>query len=583
MGKLKKNSRSSRHRSNPLAVSRKATSSKQDEQLTKNKILPLIAKLKSTTPNEKSMALGSIAVMSDDPKFRKLLLKERLVQIVLEQCLTDSNSEIVVESFGLLRNLVLEEGYDVAVYLWRQNIWRVIQDNLNKCVKGWHVYKVDATSLDKVAKSLLFDMIENLISLIVGLCDSSDDIFNAVMKEMNSLREFLKDILAVALDLKNKELKITVSLFNAILDLIYDFSTISDEFVQSLTSEWDLNFELLETFVNEVPRFTNLSRVYIQGIRLQLVDISDQSAFVQIVAKILGTLTTIDIGLNRDIMLKEIDNGKLDELKMDAKKRVDARAEFQTVELSLELLTAMIELISYNDSLDAELANALCTQVRDVLIALIPHLEFRSRALTALNNLSWLFVSIQVPQWTSIAQQIWVELSQLDLSQCDVEEKTSIFGCLWAILNVVPLELDSSFVQSLCQELDSNSSSSDNVEYSIRLVGVLSMLAKQQGQVERNLLISQLLFNLLESDKTPSRLTFEILDQLYDIYGDSLYDYNTPVFVSQCYLKRLEQLAPRVKTSFKLIDKNVDKEFKLKAEEIYNNLGRFIDYKKSEV
>jgi hypothetical protein len=585
MGKLKKNSRSSRHRANPLAV-RANRENKQDEQLTKNKILPLIAKLRSLAPNDRSMALGTISIMCDDPKFRKLLLKERLVQIIMEQCLTDSNSEIVVESFGLLRNLVIEEGYDVAIYLWRQNIWKVIQENLNKSTRGFHLFREKPEEFDKVATTLLFDMIENLISLITGLCDSTDEILNTVMTEISALRMFLKEVLVYALDLEKKELKITVSLFNAILDMIYDLSSQSDDFIKSLNSEWDLNISLLESFVDEVTKFNELSKVYIQGVKLQTLDILKDEGLVQIISKIISSIQSIDVEASRNIMIAEVDNTKAEELKDDVKRRAAARTQFQAIEISVEILTAIMEMISYNESFSDELLQLLTSQIPQLLVSLLPHLEFRSRVLTALNNLSWLFITVQngVEEWSIVAGDVWQQAGTL-IPDCDLEEKVSLFGTLWAISMVKDLPLDDSFVQSVIQELEQMLSVEDEMkdEYLVRLIGVLSTLAKKQGVVERNRAISQLLLKLLNEKKVSNRVIVEILDQMFEIYEDCAYDYDAPVFVQMGYLDQLKALKPEVRASLKMIDKNIDRELKMKSEEVYNNLGRFIEYKESEL
>jgi hypothetical protein len=546
----------------------------------------LIAKLKSLAPNDRSMALGTISIMCDDPKFRKLLLKERLVQIIMEQCLTDSNSEIVVESFGLLRNLVIEEGYDVAVYLWRQNIWKVIQENLNKSTRGFHLFREKPEEFDKVATTLLFDMIENLISLITGLCDSTDDILNTVMNEMSTLRMFLKEVLRYALDLEKKELKITVSLFNAILDMIYDLSSQSDDFIKSLDSEWDLNISLLESFVDEVTKFNELSKVYIQGVKLQTLNTLKDEGLVQIISKIISSIQSIDVEASRNIMIAEVDNTKTEELKDDVKRRAAARTQFQAIEISVEILTAIMEMISYNESFSDELLQLLTSQIPQLLVSLLPHLEFRSRVLTALNNLSWLFITVQngVEEWSSVAGDVWQHAGSL-IPDCDLEEKISVFGTLWAISMVKDLLLDDSFVQSVIQELEQVLSVEDEMkdEYLVRLIGVVSTLAKKQGAVERNRAISQLLLKLLNEKKVSNRVIVEILDQMFEIYDDCAYDYDAPVFVQLGYLDQLKALRPEVRANLKMIDKNVDRELKIKGEEVYNNLGRFIEYKESEL
>lgn len=119
MGKLKRGRKNQKARVNPIANNSKKNFDKQeikDENTRNSKILPLINNLKSSVPNDKTMALGAITVLCEDERMRKLLLKEKLVLIIMEQCLNDSNDEIVVESFGLLRNIGIEEGYEVTKF-----------------------------------------------------------------------------------------------------------------------------------------------------------------------------------------------------------------------------------------------------------------------------------------------------------------------------------------------------------------------------------------------------------------------------------------------------------------------------------
>jgi hypothetical protein len=58
----------------------------------------------------------------EDDKTRKLLLRERVVQILLEQTITDSGLESKSAGWGILRNLALEEEADFSVHLYRQDI-----------------------------------------------------------------------------------------------------------------------------------------------------------------------------------------------------------------------------------------------------------------------------------------------------------------------------------------------------------------------------------------------------------------------------------------------------------------------------
>ncbi|CDR43313.1 CYFA0S11e03818g1_1 [Cyberlindnera fabianii] len=600
MGKLKKRSRSAKSRVNPLAT--RAKQDKQDDTLTKNKIVPMIEKLKSAIPNDRSMALGSIAVMSDDPRMRKLLLKEKLVQIILERCLTDNNPEFVMESFGLLRNLVIDEGYDVAVYLWRQNIMITIEKSLEKCKTGFEHYVADPKKYGKVESTQLFDLTENLISLITGLAGSSEDIFDAIQIKIQQYKAFIKSILEFAISGTEQELRISNSLLNSILDLIYDFASQSQSFIQQLTTEWNVDFNTLNIFINTSTRINALSRVYIQGINLQLLESANisPSTIPQNIATIISTtisqVTSIDISAASAILLAEVDNTQPESLKDDAKRRANARSELQAVQLAVEIITAAIELTAFltsstNDNLYALYLN----QVPEVLVALLTEEVYRGRALTAINNLCWLFVTVQyaLAEWEKCAVVIWGKVLEcLSATELDVDQKITAFGSLWAILEVLgdEISVDDGFVKQTLEEYEktltskiSDADEEQKVEYLSRLIGFLGCLAKGQGHVERNRVIGgAFMATLNKLPAVPSAVVIEILDVFYEIYGDAEFDYDESVFVQEGYLEKLQQVSPRVKTAVKLVDRNRQPELKSRGDEVFNNLGRFIQYKKSE-
>lgn len=604
MGKLKKRSRSSRHRVNPISKQNK--DERQDASLRESKILPLIAKLKSAVPNDKSMALGTISVMCEDEKFRTLLLKEKLLQVVMEQCLNDENSEIVVESFGLLRNLVIEEGYDVAMYLWRQNIWITIESNLAKAKSSFETLEKSQEKVQKNESRLLFDYIENLIALVVGLANGSNDLFEQVLNKIEPVASFIKSILEFGVDIEHKSLKTSVSLYNSILDLIYDFSSQSIEFINALNQTWNIDINLLEKFTKEA-NLNKLPNVYIQGIKLQILEasesIADKDAVIaEIIDKIITEVKDINIENARNTLLTKVDNTNNVVVADDTKKRATAKAELQAIALAVELITAAVEIVAMakmpedGDAPEVEEANTdalltlLLNNVPEVLIHLLQYDEFKTGTLTALNNLSWLFATLKLAleDWALVASKIWEVITQ-NLGGT-IEDKISSFGVLWAIITVVheQIKIENSFITSTITEFNNTANQQTldqdlKEEYLVRLVGFLGTLAQFQGNVERNAEISQFLFQILDAlPATSSKIVIEILDLIYEIYGDAEFDYDEPVFVQGNYLQALQDLTPRIKHSVKLVDKNVDPELKLKGEEVFVNLGRFIDYKKKE-
>ena len=99
-----------------------------------SKIGPLIDKLKSLVLNDKSMAIGVINVLAEDEQMRQELINNDIVLVLMQYCLNDANAseDILIESFGLLRNLIIEEGYDIIQFIWDNDIWTIVENNLNK-------------------------------------------------------------------------------------------------------------------------------------------------------------------------------------------------------------------------------------------------------------------------------------------------------------------------------------------------------------------------------------------------------------------------------------------------------------------
>ena len=94
----------------------------QHSALRESKILPVVKNISSLDASERVQAVTAIANLVEDPTCRKLLLKERVVIALMGQVLNDSSPEVVVRGWGALRNLAVEEGYDVCLHMYRRDI-----------------------------------------------------------------------------------------------------------------------------------------------------------------------------------------------------------------------------------------------------------------------------------------------------------------------------------------------------------------------------------------------------------------------------------------------------------------------------
>jgi hypothetical protein len=126
MGKSKRRNRAKDHRANPTAKAIKPPTDPELAELRQKRILPVLQDLQSPDLNTRLAAARAITNLIDDIKTRKLLLREQIVKILLEQTLTDLSVETRADGWGILRNLVIEEDRDFCVYLYRQDILTAI-------------------------------------------------------------------------------------------------------------------------------------------------------------------------------------------------------------------------------------------------------------------------------------------------------------------------------------------------------------------------------------------------------------------------------------------------------------------------
>lgn len=120
MGKYRKKDRP-RGRADPISgrpakVLDAATAALRDQ-----KVLPAVAALRADTKS-KTVAATTIANLIEDERCRKLLLREGLVRLLMEDTINDSDLEVACKGWGILRNLALAEQPDFCLHLYRQDI-----------------------------------------------------------------------------------------------------------------------------------------------------------------------------------------------------------------------------------------------------------------------------------------------------------------------------------------------------------------------------------------------------------------------------------------------------------------------------
>lgn len=629
MGKLKKGRKNQKARNNPLA-GKKGHATKQevkDESTRQSKILPLINKLTSTVPNERAMAVGAITVLAEDARMRRMLLKERLLAILMENCLNDLNDEIVVESFGLLRNIAIEEGYEVAKFCWRQNIWAAIEAALAKIEKSFKFLSEDdeKKKSEKAKTQLLYDFTENVLLLVVALASGSGDLYDGVFAKIDP-------ILVLVVDLINwnvPTMRTSFKLLNALLDFVYEFSSESLEFIQKLKIIGAFDIEKLAEAVSASSHDNNrLGRVYVEGIRYQMYEAAgaDKNATANAVLGRLFEITTrVDLNTvasqlapvdNANEPIKPPTDGPTEDIDQqisgDTPEKAQARSDVQALEVALDISTSVVEYVAVGEpgepvEISPELTETVMSRAFPSFRELLVHderlggvLQLSSKALAALNNVVWLFLAADnVPNdWDEQVETLW-EVAVRLLARDNLSLQKECLSVLWAVAKTVPEMLsrvDNTIVESLmarCQrlaeELPDATDATELVEFVLATVGFLGAVAPGTevlvvGQIGEFLLLSATFFAQegRHADTAAVEVVVETLNAVYDVFGDGSYAYDQPVFVQGGFLERLRSLQGPVREVYKSIDKNRHAELRMRAEEAWTNLGRFVQYKEEE-
>ncbi|KAK6533353.1 hypothetical protein TWF694_002303 [Orbilia ellipsospora] len=170
-----------------------ATNTAEAEIIRDQKISPIIAGIQSAIPTERAQHLIAATSIIEDPVCRKLLLREHIVRLVMEQSLCDSAQEVVAAAWAFLNSLVLYEGYDVAVHLYRKEILKHV-DGIIKNIEPIIIkITTDPKAVSTLSQSLLWDCAHSVVSLLVGLNETTQEVLEAVSNP--KILEFVSKLL----------------------------------------------------------------------------------------------------------------------------------------------------------------------------------------------------------------------------------------------------------------------------------------------------------------------------------------------------------------------------------------------------
>ncbi|OWB73354.1 hypothetical protein B5S31_g3092 [[Candida] boidinii] len=466
MGKLKRRSKAAvaRAKNNSL---QKSTDIQNSASADAKKIAPLLEKLSSTSPNDKCMAISSITLLCDrDQNIRTQFLKQNLIKLVFEKCLNDNNDEVTTTAFGLLRNLVIEEGYDIAIYLWRQDIWISIEVGLKKSIES--LKHLNDSNIKSENKIMLFDFIDNLLSLISGISDTSDELFDKIYDKFynNGFVNLIKDIIELQKYQVNSKLLIST------LNFIYEMSTLSYRFIDDLHNESKINYNN-ELILNKLKN-NQLAKSLLIGINFQnfefelknnLIDSNKEKLIddklIESLINIKDIYSEIDINSVMEFLNKPIDNANTansnnsSNQKIEDLKLLSNQYKYQAIDILVDLLITNIEikgeLIEFskmnsnngNSKIDERFIEYHFEFTLPIIKNLLEHKEFHTKAMSLLNNLSWFILSVDYnsePNWidqiNEISKQIIPKLFNLinDKTNSDLEIVNDFINSSWVLV-----------------------------------------------------------------------------------------------------------------------------------------------------
>ncbi|KAL3427249.1 ARM-like repeat-containing protein [Phlyctema vagabunda] len=193
MGKSKPRNRT-KNRADPVAKPAKAPADPELAAIREQRILPCIKDLQSADLKTRGEAASAISNIIEDPKCRKLLLREQIVRILLEQTITDSNLETRTAGWGILRNLALEEEADFCIHLYRQDILTAIGGVVRSIIETLESSETPLAKLPAAQQALLWNLSTSIVNLISSLAESQEEIAQAIC-DQETLINFLFGLL----------------------------------------------------------------------------------------------------------------------------------------------------------------------------------------------------------------------------------------------------------------------------------------------------------------------------------------------------------------------------------------------------
>lgn len=619
MAKLKKRSKISqqRHRANKLV---NPLASNGENKPMDDQIKEIFNNLNSQDNEIRLKSISSLTLLCDvDAKIRKLALKNNLIKLLMTNYVLDKDYSIRSCSLGLLRNLVIEEEYDMAIHLWRNDIWLVLENGF----KSININEFDVQYLD------------SLIGLLDSICLelTSSIVDDSIIPKLPSIMKLFFEVLNKFSLGELSDVKPIIS----ILQLLFDLSSISTKFLKSLST--DFNFiQASGPLFNKLALGGDLAKIYIIGINFQICEFNDDlgnGQVDQVIIEIFNIINSIDV------------NGTITKLNSNISEDSTTKENFQIIDTSLDLFSTMIEFTGYlmdtkniksdkfsgllNEKIVPFLNQLICNGFKNdkLLICLNNSLVYLTSTKTGGDEgIKEMFVSMNLiltNELNSIIGNFTTTANSNDL--INIEQISDLISFKLDLIEYISdpeekrslIESDSQGIEKIIEisstnllNFETNEEELNNdilVQYSTILIQYLTIIGKKCSNDEITQLITKFIvdklminsvsfYNAKITPKEGKKLTIakyhsrygyiienvlnESINSIIEIFDDN-YSYNVSIYHNGGLDKVLSNLLPEYKLIYKNIDKNNQFGLKKRSEDTLMNLGRFIIYKSTEL
>ena len=665
MGKSRRNRGGASQRRDPIAKPIKPPADPELAAIREATIMPILNDLKSADPKSRTKAATAITNIIQQPKCRKLLLREQIVHTILTQTLTDAALESRAAGWGILQVLAEEEEVDFCVHLFRSEVVTAMQfaaATLTEQLRDGQTF----AKLPQAEAAFVTSIIASIVALATALAEAGDDLLQAVASsaditnllflliaqgagESSRVSNLLADSLACLMVLTEDNGSLSGKVFSTkpcyealcrLKDLqtgdgvlacaaLHSVLAALEESKHAAQIPDEDDSALVSTLVYAVSSIKSNTESSGQG---WSDPFEQQQLALETLAAIGTTLNSVNVSdaaaktpkqdaaaSKDDEDMGDVDAAAAaaaaDDEDKEEEHEDEEEDEDEDEEMDQDEMEADMEMVTGADVPDENIDDlpvlkALLDRAVPELVrvaSMQPEddqaLQLQAHALSALNNIAWSvsIIDFDEPQnrgirhaWTPVGLSLWTSVVTPILASdtADMQLATSVTGLAWAVARTLSsqdaIRADGHHekfmsLYTATRGLPDQDDADPFQRLSVKCIGVLGQLATDPCPVDTNRAIGAFLLDVLAGDAPASPAdAVEVLNQLFDVYGNEDFQYDKDVFWAGGFLARFDTLLPKMRTIAKGVDKKQFPELKTRADEAVLNLTRFLAYKRKK-